>query len=113
MSALYFSMSRDQASSLPERHSLTKRSSLHALEVLFDALVSTGVIGWDSPRRCESRVAQRSRGRRALKRQDGGWRWNFLRRPECQDLPGISWVDSRRESLARDRRVFCAGHSPP
>src|SRR5580700_1824685 len=113
MSALYFSMSRDQASSLPERHSLTKRSSLHALGVFFDALVSTGVIGWHFPRGCERRVAQRSRGRTAPERQDGGCRWSFLRRPECQDLPGISWVDSPRESLARGRKAFCAVHSPP
>src|SRR6266571_2429069 len=42
MSALYFSISRDQACSLPARHSLTRRVSFHVAAGFFGALSITG-----------------------------------------------------------------------
>src|SRR2546427_3349487 len=108
MSALYLSMSRDQASSLPERHSLTRRVSSQAAGAFFGALVVTGLIEKGSPERSSGKAVPRSKERKVPEQQAENCRANSWHQRECPDSPGKSLADSRRESPARDHRASCA-----
>src|SRR6267143_6269901 len=108
MSALYLSMSRDQASSLPERHSLTRRVSSQAAGAFFAALVVTGFIEKGSPEHFSDRAVPHSRVRKAPERQEENFRANSWHQQEYPGSPGKSLADSRRESPARGHRAFCA-----
>src|SRR6266852_7497700 len=126
MSALYFSISRDQASSFPERHSFTSRVSLHAAGGFFSALVITGLIGRHSPAHSGSKAARRSKERTVRERPGGNCRLRSSRPPKCPGSPEKSSVVLRQELPAPGHRVFCvhcislpraaapsAGRSPP
>src|ERR1700674_2502000 len=106
MSALYLSMSCDQAASLPERHSFTRRVSFHLLAGLSGTLVFAGLIEWRSPVHSFDKAALHSKERRVREPQDGNCRRSLWRRPGCPGWPEKSWVDTRREFPARDRRAF-------
>src|SRR5580700_489560 len=112
MSALYLSMSWDQAASLPERHSLTRSVSFHLGADLADALVvalmRAGLIERRSPVHSSDTAARHSKGHRARGLPDGSCRRNFWRPPGCPGWREKSWVDTRREFPARDRRAFFA-----
>src|SRR5882672_12426268 len=111
MSALYLSISRDQASSLPERHSLTRRVSFQTVGAFFGALVVTGLIEKSSPEHFSNRAVPHSRVRKVPERQAGNCRANSWHQRECQDSPGKSLADSRREFPARGHKAFCAGRT--
>src|SRR5713101_7883527 len=108
MSALYLSMSRDQASSLPERHSLTRRVSSQAVGAFFGALVVTGLIEKGSPEYCSGKAVPHSKVRKVPERQAEKCRANSCHQRECPGSPGKSLADSRRESPVRDHRASCA-----
>src|SRR5271170_4521272 len=83
MSALYLSISADHASSLPARHSLTRRVSSSTKGDFFGVFVITGVTGQSSPLRCAERVARRSTEHTVPEPRDENCRWCSLRRPGC------------------------------
>src|SRR5713101_9058112 len=101
MSALYFSISEDHASSFPDTHSFTKRASSQAPGDFFDARVITGVIGRISPARSGNRAAPHSTGRTVPEQLDGNCRSRFLRPLKCQGWPEKSSADSQRVSTER------------
>src|SRR6266481_2636011 len=107
MSALYFSISRDQASSFPERHSFTSRVSLHAAGGFFPALVITGLIGRHSPAHSGSKAARRSKERRVRERSGGNCRLHSSPPPKCPGSPEKPSVDFLPEFPAPGHRVFC------
>src|SRR6266403_5158935 len=108
MSALYLSISKDQASSLPERHSLTRRVSSHTVGAFFGALVVARLIEERSPEHFSNRAVPHSRVRKVPERQAENSRANSWRQQVCPDLPGKSWADSRRESPGLGHRASCA-----
>src|SRR5260370_13258845 len=108
MSALYLSMSKDHASSSPERQALTSFVSFHAAGGFFAALVKTGLIGWHSPSPFWGRAAPHSRVRTVPERRDENCRWSFWRRQEYSGWPGKSWADSRPEPPSRGRKFSSA-----
>src|SRR6266404_3684936 len=107
MSALYLSISKDQASSLPERHSLTRRVSSHTVGAFFGALVVARLIEERSPEHFSNRAVPHSRVRKVPERQAENCQANSSRQQECPGSPGKSSADSRRESPARGHRAFC------
>src|SRR6267143_6147900 len=107
MSALYLSMSKDHASSLPERHSLTRRVSSQAAGVFFVTLAATGLIEKGSPDFSDKAVPH-SRAGKAPEQPAENCRANSWHPRECPGLPGKSLADSRRESPGRGHRAFCA-----
>src|SRR6267142_2967628 len=111
MSALYLSISRDQASSLPERHSLTRRVSFQTVGAFFGALFVTGLIEKSSPEHFSDRAVPHSRVRKVPEQPAENCRANSLRQQVCPDLPGKSWADFRRESPGRGHRAFCDGRT--
>src|SRR6266436_8286303 len=108
MSALYLSISRDQASSSPERHSLTRRVSFQTVGAFLGALVVTGLIEKRSPEHFSNRAVPHSRVRKVTKQPAENTRANYWRQQVCPDLPGKSWADSRRESPGLGHRASCA-----
>src|SRR5882762_4477725 len=108
MSALYLSMSKDQASSLPERHSLTRRVSSQAAGAFFGALAVTGLIEKRSPEYFSGTVVPHSRVGKVPERQAENCQANSWRRQECPGSPGKSLADSQRESPGPGQRAFCA-----
>src|SRR5260370_27423494 len=118
MSALYFAISKDQASWFPEPPFFTKRASSQTPGDFFDARVITGVIGRISPARSGNRAAPHSTARTVLERLGGNCRSRFLRPPICQAWPEKSSPDSQRASAERGRSVFflappCAPQTTP
>src|SRR6266478_320753 len=111
MSALYLSISKDQASSLPERHSLTRRVSFQAAGAFLGALANTGLIEKRSPRGFSEKAVPHSRGYKVRELPAENCRANSWRRQECPGWPGKSLVDSRRESPGRDHRVAYAART--
>src|SRR5580700_3467538 len=126
MSALYLSISSDQASSLPARHSLTSRVSFHAPAVFFGALAVTVLIARRSPANSSDKVVPHSRVRKAPKPPGENYQLNSSRPPKCPGSPEISSAGSPQESPARGHTVSSsaqmsaptsaprsAGQSPP
>src|SRR5882724_1978116 len=111
MSALYLSISKDHACSLPERHSLTRRVSSQTVGAFLGALVVARVIEERSPEHFSNRAVPRSRVRKVPERQAENCQVNSWRRQECPGSPGKSWADSRREFPARGHRAFCAART--
>src|ERR1700751_989918 len=101
MSALYLSISRDQASSLPARHSCTIRVSSHAVGGLFGALALTALIEWLA--RPLNKAVRHSTECKVPRPQDGNCRLSFFRRPECPDSREKSWAVAPRESPGHGR----------
>src|SRR6266403_627146 len=108
MSALYLSMSKDQASSLPDRHSLTRRVSSQTVGAFFGALVVARLIEERSPEHFSSKAVPHSRVRKVPERPAENSRANSWRQRECPGSPGKSLADSRRESPGPGHRAFCA-----
>src|SRR6266566_2881770 len=99
MSASYFSISRDQASSLPDRHSLTRRASFHAAAGFFAALSINRLIGHHSPLHYANKVARHSRAHTVPARRDGSYQsYSWL-------PPEKSSAEMPPESLAHGHRV--------
>src|SRR5882762_6638391 len=118
MSALYLSMSWAQAASSPERHSFTRRVSFHLASGLADAFVLAGLIEWRSPVHFSNKAAPHSKERMVPEPRDESCRRNSLHQSRCPGWRGKSWVDTRREFPARDRKTFsvvrkCAPTSVP
>src|SRR5882762_10755308 len=105
MSALYFSISKDQASSLPDRHSRTRRTSFQAIAGFFVTLTITRVMGADSPPPFACKAARHSRAHRVRALRDEGCQPHSLLPPECRDWPEKSSVGIAPESPARGHRV--------
>src|SRR5882762_7221713 len=111
MRPLYLSISRDQASSLPERHSLTRRVSSQAAGAFFGALVVTGLIEKGSPEHFSDKAAPHSKVGKVPERQGENCRANSWHQQECPGSPGKSLADSRQESPARGHRASCAART--
>src|SRR5579864_1736162 len=105
MSALYFSISKDHASSFPDTHSATSRVSLRAPRTFFFALMLTGVIGGYSRAHFGKRVVRRSIGHKARERLDGNCQSSSWRQLECRGTPKRSSALPRRESLGHGRKA--------
>src|SRR2546427_10227821 len=105
MSASYFSISRDHASSLPDRHSFTRRASFHAAAGFFAALSINRLIGHYSPLHYANKVARHSRAHTVPARRDGSYQSYSLLPPECRDSPEKSSAEIPPESLAPGHRV--------
>src|SRR5882762_8356275 len=99
-------MSKDHASSSPERQALTSFVSFHAAGGFFLALVKTGLIAWHYPSPFSDRAAPHSRVRTVPEQRVENCRWNSSRRPGCLDSPKISWAVPRREFPANGRTAF-------
>src|ERR1700739_4212038 len=110
MRALYLSMRRAQAASLPERHSFTRRVSFHLDagpdDARSDTLLRIGLIERGSPGHFSDRAAQHSITHKVRERRDENCRRSFWHRPGYPGWPERSWVGTRREVPARDRKVF-------
>src|SRR5882762_4818187 len=102
MSALYFSISRDQACSLPDRHSLTRRVSVHAAACFFGAV---SITGRRSLLHYAGKAGRHSRAHTVPARRDGSYQLYSLLPPECQGWREKSSVDFPPESPAHGHRV--------
>src|SRR5260370_2487165 len=105
MSASYFSISRDQASSLPDRHSLTRRASFHAAAGFFAALSINRLIGHHSPLHYANKVARHSRVHTVPARRDGSYQSYSLLPPECRGSPEKSSPEIPPRTPANPQRV--------
>src|SRR3977135_1123306 len=107
MSALYFSISRDQACSLPDRHSLTRRVSVHATACFFGAV---SITGRRSLLHYAGKAGRHSRAHMVPAQRDGSYQLYSLLPPECRDWREKSWVDFPPESPAHGHRVSSVVH---
>src|SRR6266850_3660513 len=108
ISALYLSISKDQASSLPDRHSLTRRVSSQTVGAFFGALVVARLIEERSPEHFSNRAVPHSRVRKVREQPAENSQANSWRRQEYPGSPGKSSADSRRESPGLGHRALCA-----
>src|SRR3981189_3996652 len=107
MTDLFFPTSRDQACSLPDRHSLTRRVSVHAAACFFGAV---SITGRRSLFHYEGKAGRHSRAHTVPAQRDGSYKLYSLLPPECQGWREKSSVDFPRESPAPGHRVSSVVH---
>src|SRR5882672_8734187 len=107
MSALYFSISRDQACSFPDKHSLTRRVSFHTAAGIF---VAVSITGRHSLLHCAGKAVRHSRAHTVRAQRDGGYQSYSWLPPKCRGWPEKSSVDFPPVSPAHGRRVSSVVH---
>src|SRR5437773_5634337 len=99
-------MSRDQASSFPARHSLTRSVSFEATACFFPVCELAGLIEWHLPHHSRDRAVPRSKEHKVPARLAESCRPTSWLPLEYPGWPEKSWVDIPGGFPARGRKGF-------